>query len=137
MLRTLRFINIRNETTKSTQIINVVILKNAFYFFGLCNISCQSRLERIGQPGRWQRVSRVLLVCMDARKTESHSSQRIPAKDLNLARQLHVFKSQFATPYLSTVPVSLSQHDLCHFTHVQKCTYFLSPIQLRKKNVNV
>lgn len=32
MLRTLRFINIRNETTKSTQIINVVILKNAFYF---------------------------------------------------------------------------------------------------------
>lgn len=111
--------------------------KKCFLFFGLCNISCQTRLERIGQPGRWQRVSRVLLVCMDARKTESHSSQRIPAKDLNLARQLHVFKSQFATPYLSTVPVSLSQHDLCHFTHVQKCTYFLSPIQLRKKNVNV
>lgn len=91
MLRTLRFINIRNETTKSTQIINVVILKKCFLFFGLCNISCQSRLERIGQPGRWQRVSRVLLVCMDARKTESHSSQRIPVKDLNLAHQWHIF----------------------------------------------
>lgn len=93
--------------------------------------------EQIGKDWTAWPLAESQQVCMDARKTESHSSQRIPAKDLNLARQLHVFKSQFATPYLSTVPVSLSQHDLCHFTHVQKCTYFLSPIQLRKKNVNV
>lgn len=123
MLRTLRFINIRNETTKSTQIINVVILKNAFYF-----LDYAISLVRADWKG---------LDSLAAGRESAGCFWFVWMLEKLKARQLHVFKSQFATPYLSTVPVSLSQHDLCHFTHVQKCTYFLSPIQLRKKNVNV
>lgn len=86
MLRTLRFINIRNETTKSTQIINVVILKNAFYFLDYAISLVRADWKGLDSLAAG-RVSRVLLVCMDARKADSHSSQRIPVKDLNLAHQ--------------------------------------------------
>lgn len=142
MLRTLRFINIRNETTKSTQIINVVILKNAFYFLDYAISLVRADWKGLDSlaAGRESAGCCWFVWMLEKLKAIHHRGylQRTWIwHTSDIFFQLHVFKSQFATPYLSTVPVSLSQHDLCHFTHVQKCTYFLSPIQLRKKSVNV